>query len=83
MKRPGKGLLGDATFQIPKLYAPSLFLFELVPPPPPPHRGEGSFDPGAAFDRLDKKNVGKGQNAGHQRFLLFPLCFQKPSYPGL
>ena len=24
--------------------------------------------------------VGKGENAGYQHFLLFPRCFQKPSY---
>ena len=28
--------------------------------------------------------VGKGENAGHQHFLLFPQCFfQKPSFAGL
>ena len=26
--------------------------------------------------------VGKGENAGYQYFLLFPLCFQKPSLFG-
>ena len=26
--------------------------------------------------------VGKGENAGYQRFLLFPQCSQKASYPG-
>ena len=26
--------------------------------------------------------VGKGENAGHQHFLLFPQCFQKPSVAG-
>ena len=26
--------------------------------------------------------VGKGENAGHQHFLLFPQCFQKASFPG-
>ena len=26
--------------------------------------------------------VGKGENAGYQHFLLFPQCFQKPSYTG-
>ena len=26
--------------------------------------------------------VGKGENAGHQHFLLFPQCFQKVSYSG-
>ena len=26
--------------------------------------------------------VGKGENAGHQHFLLFPRCFQKPSFSG-
>ena len=27
--------------------------------------------------------VGKGENAGQQRFLLFLQCFQNPSFPGL
>ena len=26
--------------------------------------------------------VGKGENAGYQHFLLFPQCFQKPSFSG-
>ena len=26
--------------------------------------------------------VGKGENAGNQHFLLFPQCFQKPSFSG-
>ena len=26
--------------------------------------------------------VGKGENAGEQHFLLFPLCFQKASFSG-
>ena len=26
------------------------------------------------------ENVGKGENAGYQHFLLFPQCFQKASY---
>ena len=26
--------------------------------------------------------VGKGENAGYQHFLLFPLCFQKPFFSG-
>ena len=26
--------------------------------------------------------VGKGENAGHQHFLLFPQYFQKTSFPG-
>ena len=26
-----------------------------------------------------EKNVGKGENAGYQHFLLFPQCFQKAS----
>ena len=25
--------------------------------------------------------VGKGENAGNQHFLLFPLCFEKASFP--
>ena len=27
-----------------------------------------------------KKHWGKGENAGYQYFLLFPQCFQKPSF---
>ena len=27
--------------------------------------------------------VGKGENAGHQHFLLFPQCFQKVYFSGL
>ena len=27
--------------------------------------------------------VEKGENAGYQYFLIFPLCFQKPSFSGL
>ena len=30
------------------------------------------------FDTVEN-TVGKGENAGHQHFLLFPLCFPKPS----
>ena len=30
-----------------------------------------------------KKHCGKGENAGNQHFLLFPLCFQKSSFSGL
>ena len=29
------------------------------------------------FDR-EENTVGKGENAGHQHFLLFPQCFPKP-----
>ena len=29
------------------------------------------------FDRLEN-NVGKGENAGYQHFLLFPRCFPRP-----
>ena len=29
-----------------------------------------------AFDRVENI-VGKGENAGHQHFLLFPQCFEK------
>ena len=32
----------------------------------------------STFDRLENI-VGKGENAGYQHFLLFPLCFQKAS----
>ena len=32
-------------------------------------------------DRLENI-VGKGENDGYQHFLLFPLCFQKPSVSG-
>ena len=31
-----------------------------------------------AFENI----VGKGENVGNQHFLLFPLCFQKPSISG-
>ena len=30
-----------------------------------------------------ENNVGKGENAGYQHFLLFPQCFQKASFSGL
>ena len=30
------------------------------------------------FERVEN-NVGKGQNAGYQHFLLFPYCFQQAS----
>ena len=33
------------------------------------------------FDRVENI-VGKGENAGYQRFLLFPQCFQKTSFLG-
>ena len=36
----------------------------------------------SVFDR-EENIVGKGENAGYQHFLLFPQCFQKPSYVGL
>ena len=29
-----------------------------------------------------ENNVGKGENAGYQQFLLFPQCFQKTAFPG-
>ena len=32
----------------------------------------------SVFDRKEN-NVGKGENAGYQHFLLFPQCFPKPS----
>ena len=32
-------------------------------------------------DRIENI-VGKEENAGYQHFLLFPLCFQKPSFSG-
>ena len=32
------------------------------------------------LDRIE--NVGKGENAGYQHFLLFPLYFQKAFYSG-
>ena len=34
----------------------------------------------SVFDRVEN-NVGKGENAGYQYFLLFPQCFQKVSFP--
>ena len=33
------------------------------------------------FVRVEN-NVGKGENAGYQHFLLFPQCFQKASFSG-
>ena len=33
------------------------------------------------FDRVEN-TVGKGENAGCQHFLLFLLCFPKPSFQG-
>ena len=33
------------------------------------------------FERVENI-VEKGENAGHQDFLLFPQCFQKTSYTG-
>ena len=35
----------------------------------------------SVFDRVEN-NVGKGENAGYQHFLLFPQCFQKYSFSG-
>ena len=35
------------------------------------------------FFHRKENNVGKGENAGYQHFLLFPQCFQKASSPGL
>ena len=32
-------------------------------------------------DRVEN-NVGKGENAGYQHFLLFQHCFQKASFQG-
>ena len=29
----------------------------------------------------EEKNVGKGENAGNQHFLLFPQCFEKGFFP--
>ena len=31
------------------------------------------------FDRVENI-VGKGENAGYQQFILFPQCFQMPSF---
>ena len=33
-------------------------------------------------DRIEKNTMVKGENAVYQHFLLFPLCFQKPSLLG-
>ena len=33
------------------------------------------------FERVENI-AGKGENAGHQHFLLFPLCFQKFTFSG-
>ena len=35
----------------------------------------------SVFDGVENI-VGKGENAGYQHFLLFPLCFQKASLSG-
>ena len=35
----------------------------------------------SVFDR-EENVVGKGENAGYQRFLLFPQCFQKLAFVG-
>ena len=34
------------------------------------------------FDRVEN-NVGKGENAGYQHFLLFPQCFLEAFFSGL
>ena len=34
----------------------------------------------SVFDRVENI-VGKGENAGHQHFLLFPQCFEKGFFP--
>ena len=34
------------------------------------------------FDRIENR-VGEKENACYQHFLLFPQCFQKPSFSGL
>ena len=34
----------------------------------------------SGFDRIENI-VGKGENAGYQHFLLFPLCFETASFP--
>ena len=35
----------------------------------------------SVFDRVENI-VGKGENAGHHQFLVFPQCFQKASFSG-
>ena len=32
---------------------------------------------------MSRKHCGKGESAGYQHFLLFPQCFQKPSFSAL
>ena len=34
----------------------------------------------SVFDK-EENNVGKGENAGYQHFLLFPQCFETASFP--
>ena len=34
------------------------------------------------FDRVENI-VGKGENASDQHFLLYPQCFQRPSFSGV
>ena len=43
-----------------------------------------SQPPGHESDTLttEPPGRGKGRNAGHQHFILFPLCFQKPTFIG-
>ena len=56
----------------------------------PPHQIESicirqinvAKKPISLFDR-EENNVGKGENAGYQHFLIFPLCFQKASFLGI
>ena len=32
--------------------------------------------------KREENDLGKGENAGYQHFLLFLTCFQKPSFSG-
>ena len=41
-----------------------------------------SKKPKFTFGRVENI-VGKGENAGYQHYLLFPICFQKHTFSGL
>ena len=44
-------------------------------------RGQNKYDQKFKFDFGRVENiVEKGENVGHQHFLLFPKCFQKASF---
>ena len=40
------------------------------------------YENGRKLSKRVKNNVGKGEIAPYEQFLLFPHCFQKPCFPG-